>query len=349
MASTVIPAKLPAFLMAMTTMTDKRRLQAEQWASQRLGWTDFSSESISSDASFRRYFRLSRPGTSVVVMDAPPDREPVHAFLDVASRLNTVVHVPEVLAADPEQGFVALADLGNRPYHRELIDDNADALFTDALCALIRMQTHIESSTLPDYDPARLYGELALFPEWFLAYHWQVEPTEEELDTWDHICSLLVRWALDQPQVFCHRDFMPRNLMISEPNPGIIDFQDAVRGPISYDPVCLFRDAFLSWEPARVDAWLEDYRQQALAAGLPITTSADLWRKTCDLMGVQRHLKVIGIFARIRYRDGKPAYLDDQARFFAYLDQAIARNPELALLNQLLQAWRSRAARIQAE
>ncbi|TVQ39517.1 MAG: aminoglycoside phosphotransferase [Wenzhouxiangella sp.] len=326
-------------------MTDDRRIQAERWASQHLGWPNYASESISSDASFRRYFRLTRNEQSIVVMDAPPERESVASFLDVAARLDQVVHVPAVLASDPEQGFIALSDLGSRPFHRELDEHNADALFNDAITALIRMQTRVDTTGLPVYDPARLYAELSLFSEWFLIHHWQVEPTDAELDDWDQVCATLVRWALDQPQVFCHRDFMPRNLMLSDPNPAVIDFQDAVLGPISYDPVCLFRDAFLSWEPDRVDAWLEDYRRQAMAAGLPITESASLWRKTCDLMGVQRHLKVIGIFARIRYRDGKPAYLEDHPRFFTYLNQAIARNPELGVLDGLLEAWRSRASR----
>ncbi len=324
-------------------MNDARRQQAEQWAGQLLGWSSFDSEAISSDASFRRYFRLSNGHDSFVVMDAPPERESVAAFLDIAERLSGIVHVPKIPGADIDNGFVLLEDLGSRPFHEILDSDNADDLFGDALTALVRIQSQANCSALPDYDPARLYGELSLFTDWFLARHWQVEPSEGELDAWDQVCALLVRWAMDQPQLFCHRDFMPRNLMVARPNPGVIDFQDAVRGPISYDPVCLFRDAFLSWPSGRVDAWLEGYRQQALAAGLPITTSPDLWRRTCDLMGVQRHLKVIGIFARIRYRDGKPAYLEDHPRFFGYLEQAIARNPELALLDELLTAWRSRA------
>lgn len=324
-------------------MSDDRQQQAEQWATKQLGWPDYVSESVSSDASFRRYFRLRALERSVILMDAPPERESVSAFLDVAGRLSKLVNVPDILGADVANGFVLLQDLGSRPYHRELDTDNADNLFDDALTSLVEMQCKADCSGLPDYDPAHLYSELALFSDWFLGKHWQVEPSEAELDAWDHVCALLVRWAIDQPQLFCHRDYMPRNLMLTEPNPGIIDFQDAVRGPISYDPVCLFRDAFLSWPSDRVDAWLEQYRQRALAVGLPVSSSADLWRKTCDLMGVQRHLKVIGIFARIRYRDGKPHYLEDHPRFFNYLDQAIGRNPELELLGKLLMAWRSRA------
>jgi aminoglycoside/choline kinase family phosphotransferase len=323
-------------------MTDSRRQNAEHWAAAHLNWPDWHSTAISSDASFRRYFRLHHNGQTAVVMDAPPEREPVTAFLDVAARLSNLVHVPEVLAAESRQGFVLLEDLGDKPFHHVLKQNNAADLLGDAVAALLRIQTAATTDGLPAYDPALLMRELALFPDWFLARHWQVEPTDAELDGWDHICATLIRWALDQPQVFCHRDYMPRNLMVAEPNPGVIDFQDAVLGPVSYDPVCLYRDAFLSWPEKDVDQWLEAYRQQGLAAGLPLTESSDLWRRTCDLMGVHRHLKVIGIFARIRYRDGKPKYLEDAPRFFTYLDRAMARNPELAELRRLLTAWHKR-------
>lgn len=322
---------------------DPRRQQAERWGARQLNWDEWQSTAISSDASFRRYFRMQHEGQTAVVMDAPPEREPIQAFLDVAQRLTGVAHVPEVRASDSAQGFVLLEDLGDLPFHHHLDATNADSLFDDALSTLLRIQHQADATGLPAYDAALLMRELALFPDWFLARHWRVEPTDAELDGWDHVCATLIRWALDQPQVFCHRDYMPRNLMVCDPNPGVIDFQDAVLGPISYDPVCLFRDAFLSWPERQVDSWLEAYRQQALRTGLVVPDSADLWRRTCDLMGTQRHLKVIGIFARICYRDGKPKYLEDTPRFFAYLEQAIARNPELIELGRLLQAWQARA------
>ena len=324
-------------------MDNARRESAEHWAAGQLHWPEWTSTAISSDASFRRYFRLIRGPNSFVVMDAPPDREPIDAFIDVARRLRPLVHVPAILASDRERGFVLLEDLGDQPFHQTLSAANADEQFDAALASLVRMQSAAPTEGLPHYDAALLLRELNLFTDWFVTRHWQVEATEAELDAWDRICALLIRWALDQPKVFCHRDFMPRNLMLADPNPGIIDFQDAVVGPISYDPVCLFRDAFLSWPNERVDAWLEDYRQRALAAGLAITTSSDLWRRTCDFMSVQRHLKVIGIFARIRYRDGKAHYLDDAPRFFTYLAHAIGRNPELIELERLLGTWRERA------
>jgi len=324
--------------------TDSRRAAAIAWARQQTGSDIVDVQPISSDASARRYFRIRADSRNMVVMDAPPDREPLAPFLDVARRLEQAgLNVPEILADETERGFVLLGDLGDQPWHKVLDEHNADSMFADAIEALVTMQAKTDCSDLPEYDAALLLRELNLFPDWFLTRHWGVEPTDAELEDWEMLCMTLLRWALDQPQAFVHRDFMPRNLMVADPNPGILDFQDAVHGPISYDPVCLFRDAFLSWPPARVDRWLEDYRQRARSAGLPVPGDARLWQRTCDLMGVQRHLKVLGIFARIRYRDGKPRYLEDQARFFAYLKAAIERNPELEPLDRLLGAWRRRA------
>lgn len=313
------------------------------WAAGELGRPALEHAPVSTDASFRRYFRLHSGDRTWILMDAPPEHEDVRPYMQVAERLRRAgANVPDILAADPERGYLLVSDLGSRPYHRVIDERSAQALLSDAVRALVRIQLHADPEGLPAYEPALLLAELELFRDWFLARHWRVRPTEDELDVWEWICMSLIRWALDQPSVFCHRDFMPRNLMLAEPNPGILDFQDAVAGPISYDPVCLFRDAFLSWPEERVDRWLEDYRLQALAAGLPVPESADLWRRTCDLMGVQRHLKVIGIFARIRYRDGKPGYLEDTPRFFVYLRNAIDRNPELSELGRLFAAWEQR-------
>lgn len=324
--------------------SDARAEQLIDWASSRIGFDIRNAEAVSSDASFRRYFRIAGADQSRILMDAPPEREATAPFVDIAIRLRQAgLNVPQVLAEDRERGFLLLTDLGDRPWHNALNEANADAMFGDALTALSTMQREVATSGLPEYDAALLLRELGLFPDWFLARHWGIEATDAELDDWEMVCMTLIRWALDQPRVFVHRDFMPRNLMVSTPNPGILDFQDAVLGPISYDPVCLFRDAFLSWPPARVDDWLEDYRKLALADGLPVPEDPQLWRRSCDLMGVQRHLKVLGIFARIRYRDGKPKYLEDAPRFFAYLKIAIDRNPELALLGRLLGVWRARA------
>ena len=328
-------------------MTDLRTQTGLAWAVRQLNTDDLKMEPASADASFRRYFRItdpSQPEHTLILMDSPPEQEPLKPFIDRAERLAAAgIHVPEIVAADQEKGFALLSDMGQQPYHHVLNDDTADRLFSDALDTLVTMQLKTDTDDLPEYDAALLLTELQLFPEWFLAEHWKVEPSEAELDDWELICMTLIRWALDQPKVFCHRDFMPRNLMVTEPNPGVIDFQDATFGPISYDPVCLFRDAFISWPTDRVDRWLEDYRQRALNAGLPVTASAELWRRTCDMMGAQRHLKVLGIFARICYRDGKPHYLSDAPRFFDYLHTAVARNPELDGLGQLIERWRKRS------
>ncbi|MEE4330094.1 MAG: phosphotransferase [Wenzhouxiangella sp.] len=326
----------------MQSSLDRRRIAGLTWAEKIIGRAPESVESISSDASQRRYFRLRDGARTRILMDAPPDREPLTPFLDVARRLEHCVRVPDIVSENVEQGFLLLSDFGSTPYHQALDETSAETLFMAAVDSLLAMQTQARTEGLPAYEPALLMRELDLFTDWFLRRHWQVEPTATELDDWDHLSALLIRWALDQPQVFCHRDFMPRNLMVIDGGPGVIDFQDAVIGPISYDPVCLFRDAFISWPQPQVDRWLEDYRRKALAVGLEVPEDADFWRRTCDFMGVQRHLKVIGIFARIRYRDGKPRYLEDAPRFFAYLDAAIGRNPELRVLGELIRSWTGR-------
>ncbi len=215
--------------------------------------------------------------------------------------------------------------------------DNADALFAAAITALIRWQRASRPGVLPDYDAALLARELALFPDWYLARHLGVTLTGDDLSAWQSVCRTLVDAALAQPKVYVHRDYMPRNLMISEPNPGVLDHQDAVYGPIAYDPVCLFKDAFLSWPEARVDGWLRGYHAAALAAGLPLNADYAAFRRDADWIGAQRHLKVLGIFARINYRDGKPKYLADTPRFIRYVVDVATRYPELAPLAALFE------------
>lgn len=291
----------------------------------------------SSDASFRRYFRWEDGARSLIVMDAPPPQEDCRPFVKVAELLaGAGVHVPEILAADLTQGYLLLPDLGRQTYLEVIDADNADALFEDALKALVAFQRLPVEGLLPVYDEALLRRELQLFPDWYLARHLGVTLEGEALAAWERTCALLIASALAQPRVLVHRDYMPRNLMLSTPNPGVLDFQDAVFGPVSYDVTCLFKDAFLSWPPARVDAWLHRYWQLAGAAGIPLPADFAAFQRACDLMGVQRHLKVIGIFARICHRDGKPKYLGDVPRFFAYLDEVIARRAELAPLAELL-------------
>ena len=291
----------------------------------------------SSDASFRRYFRWEDGTRSLIVMDAPPPQADCRPFVRVAALLAEAgVHVPAILAADLAQGFLLLSDLGRQTYLDVINEDNADALFEDALQALVAFQRLPVEGRLPAYDEALLRRELQLFPDWYLQRHLGVTLEGAALAAWQQTCDLLVASALAQPRVLVHRDYMPRNLMLSAPNPGVLDFQDAVCGPVSYDVTCLFKDAFLSWPQARVDAWLARYWTLASEAGIPLPASFAEFQRASDLMGAQRHLKVIGIFARICHRDGKPKYLADVPRFFAYLRAVLARRPELAPLGELL-------------
>ena len=298
----------------------------------------------SSDASFRRYFRWEGAGRSFVVMDAPPPQENCKPFVDIAFLLaKSGINVPKIYAEDLERGFLLLNDLGNKTYLDVIDGENADALFSDALQALLAFQQLPMVAPLPSYDVALLRRELELFPEWYVKRELGIEFDAAQQQQWQSISELLIDSALAQPKVLVHRDYMPRNLMLSEPNPGVLDFQDAVYGPVTYDITCLFKDAFLSWPEERVRGWLESYWQQASALDIPVQADFEDFLRASDLMGVQRHLKVIGIFARICHRDGKPRYLADVPRFFAYIEAVIARRPELADLQALLASLRGGA------
>ncbi|WP_414434641.1 aminoglycoside phosphotransferase family protein [Alloalcanivorax venustensis] len=320
--------------------SDIRRRALDQWVGDWLG-APVSGEVASADASFRRYFRYRHGGRTLVAMDAPPEQEDCRPFVDVAGRLARAgVAVPEILHQDLEQGFLLLTDMGRETWLTALDGGNADAWFDAALETLITQQRFADTQGLPEYDRALLRRELDLFPHWYLGEHRGLRPDGDTAGRLETVFETLIESALAQPRVFVHRDFMPRNLMVSDPNPGVIDFQDAVAGPISYDLISLFKDAFLSWPEARVLEWLRDYHRRAAAAGLPVPAAFDDLLRWCDLMGAQRHLKVIGIFARIRHRDGKPKYLEDAPRFFAYLRTVIARRPdELGDLGRLLDLW----------
>lgn len=304
------------------------------------GWGDVPAASLlpaSSDASFRRYFRWQAEGRSLILMDAPPPQEDCRPFVRVAAMLaDAGVHVPRILAQDLQRGFLVLDDLGSQTWLEVLTADNADELFGQALQALVTFQRMPGAEALAPYDDALLRRELQLFPDWYLQRHLGLELSDRQQEQWQQVCDLLVHSALAQARVFVHRDYMPRNLMLSEPNPGILDFQDAVYGPISYDVTSLFKDAFISWPEERVLGWLQRYWQLARDSGLGVPGDFAEFQRASDLMGVQRHLKVIGIFARICYRDGKPKYLGDVPRFFAYIDAVLARRPELAVLGELL-------------
>ena len=295
----------------------------------------------SSDASFRRYFRWQGEGRSLIVMDAPPPQENCKPFVDIAFLLaKSGINVPKIYAEDLERGFLLLNDLGNQTYLDVINGENADDLFGDALQALLAFQQLPMVAPLPSYDVALLRRELELFPEWYIKRELGIEFDTAQQQLWQQASDLLINSALAQPKVLVHRDYMPRNLMLSEPNPGVLDFQDAVYGPVTYDVTCLFKDAFLSWPEERVRGWLEDYWRQAGTLDIPVQPDFEDFLRASDLMGVQRHLKVIGIFARICHRDGKPRYLADVPRFFAYIEAVIARRPELAPLDELLSSLR---------
>jgi len=299
----------------------------------------------SSDASFRRYFRWEGGDRSFIVMDAPPPQENCKPFVDIAFLLaKSGINVPKIYAEDLERGFLLLNDLGNKTYLDVIDSENADDLFSDALQALLAFQQLPMVAPLPSYDVALLRRELELFPEWYVKRELGVEFDSAQQALWQQVSDLLIDSALAQPKVLVHRDYMPRNLMLSEPNPGVLDFQDAVYGPVTYDVTCLFKDAFLSWPEERVRGWLEHYWQQAGALGIPVQPDLEDFLRASDLMGVQRHLKVIGIFARICHRDGKPRYLGDVPRFYAYIEAVVARRPELSGLAELLGSLRAGAS-----
>ena len=316
---------------------DARRLALERWLTAQLPGRRFTLAPASEDASFRRYFRASLDdGRSFVAMDAPPDKEDCGPFVKVAALLQAAgVHAPQVHAQDLDAGFLLLSDLGTRTYLAELNPASAGALMGDAIAALVAWQLATRAGVLPPYDEALLRREMNLFPEWYVGRHLNRTLTRAQADALEGILATLARSALAQPAVYVHRDYMPRNLMVSEPNPGVLDFQDAVQGPITYDMVSLVRDAFLSWEEEQVLDWSVRYWEKAKAARLPVDPDfGEFWR-ALEWMGLQRHLKVLGIFARINYRDGKPKYLADTPRFLAYARAVAGRYRELAPLLRL--------------
>jgi aminoglycoside/choline kinase family phosphotransferase len=317
---------------------DTRRDALERWLAPEFRGVGFGLTPASEDASFRRYWRANLDdGRSYVAMDAPPEKEDCRPFVRVARMLREAgVHAPEILAQDLEHGFLLLSDLGTRTYLHELNAANAARLFADAIDALLRWQLATRAGELPPYDEPLLRREMNLFPEWYVQRHLQKTLSGAQKDSLENIFAILVKSALAQPAVYVHRDYMPRNLMVCEPNPGVLDFQDAVLGPITYDMVSLVRDAFVSWGDEQVLDWTVRYWEKAKRAGLPVASDfGEFWR-AFEWMGLQRHLKVLGIFARINYRDGKPKYLQDTPRFIDYAVSVSKRYRELAPLARLL-------------
>jgi N-acetylmuramate 1-kinase len=279
-------------------------------------------------------------------MDAPPDKEDCRPFVHVARLLREAgVHAPQVHAQDFAQGFLLLADLGTTTYLAALNEDSAPALMRDATEALLRWQIATRAGELPPYDEALLRREMALFPEWYVGRHLGTTLAPAQRDALEAVFTRLAASAQAQPAVYVHRDFMPRNLMLCEPNPGVLDFQDAVIGPITYDMVSLTRDAFISWDEERVLDWCARYWEKARRAHLPVRDDFSEFYRELEWMGLQRHLKVLGIFARIRHRDGKPMYLEDAPRFLRYARDVARRYAPLAPLARLLDELEGSAPR----
>lgn len=293
----------------------------------------------SADASFRRYFRVdSADDSTLIVMDAPPPQEDVRPFIEVAELFGaTGVTVPQILARDVERGFLLLSDLGSTTYLKQLSPDTAHKLYIDAIEALVLLQTQSQPGKLPEYDRALLHRELMLFPEWYLGQHLKAKLDDRQSSDLNKVFEALLANNLAQPQVYVHRDYHSRNLMVLDKgNPGILDFQDAVYGPITYDLVSLLRDAYIHWDEEMVLDWTVRYWERARRAGLPVSHDIDDFYRDFEFMGLQRHLKVLGIFARLYYRDGKDGYLNDIPLVMEYTRKTAYRYKEFAPLIKLL-------------
>jgi aminoglycoside/choline kinase family phosphotransferase len=315
--------------------SDSRFEALRQWLSQDLGLINYQLTVASGDASFRRYFRLCWESMSLIAMDAPPGQEDCRPFVHLAGKFSSLgLNVPKVLEQNLEQGFLLLSDLGERQYLNILNLNNARALYGDALAALLLLQGgDAKELDLTFYGWDLLMKEMELFRDWYLKRHLGIQMGT----TLDNLFGLLAASALEQPQVPVHRDYHSRNLMVTEKdNPGVLDFQDAVRGPVTYDLVSLLRDCYIAWPREMVLTWLYDYRRAAARLGIPVGASKLEFLRWFDWMGVQRHLKAIGIFARLNYRDDKPGYLRDIPRTLNYLGTVASQYDELAELVKLL-------------
>ncbi len=299
----------------------ERPRQIKAWLCRTLNRSDVELAPASADASFRRYWRITHQDRSLIVMDAPPDKEDCRPFMAIARLLQEAgVHVPRILASAPELGLLLLEDLGQRHYLDHLDAGSAGRLYADAITALIRIQAAAPARDLPGYDAELLQREMDLFRDWLLDTHLRLGLSSAEQRLLDDSFQALTRAALEQPRVLVHRDYHSRNLMLcAEHNPGILDFQDAVYGPCSYDLVSLLRDCYIRWPRRRVQAWALDYLRQATAAGILPPLPESRFLRWFDLMGIQRHLKASGIFARLWHRDGKPGYLGDIPLTLAYI------------------------------
>ncbi|HEY6094834.1 MAG TPA: phosphotransferase [Gallionellaceae bacterium] len=317
----------------------KRQQQLTEWLTGLYPDQPFTIAPASADASFRRYFRATFADRTLIVMDAPPEHENCAPFIHVDQLFDAAgAHVPHILAENLTQGFLLLSDLGNTTYLQALKENPAQAraLYGAATDALIRIQLASSEHELPAYDEALLLREMRLFPEWYVARHLKVTLNAQQDALLEAVFQCIVQNNLAQPRTYVHRDYHSRNLMVTEPNPGILDFQDAVYGPITYDLASLFKDAYIRWEEADVMDWLIRYWEKARKAGLPIHADFGDFYRDYEWMGVQRHIKVLGIFARLYHRDGKDGYLMDMPLVMDYLRRACERYIDLKPLLNLL-------------
>ena len=329
--------------MMDTPSGDPRLTALADWLRGELHTDRFTLSRASEDASFRRYFRVAQDDRTLIAMDAPPPMENCRPFVQVAQLLRDAgVHAPEVHARDLDRGFLLLEDLGTVTYLARLDASNAPALYLDAIDALIRFQATSSEGVLPAYDEPLLRRELELFPDWYVARHVGRALDEKQRAALDGVFARVLANNLAQPRVFVHRDYHSRNLMACEPNPGVLDFQDAVYGPVTYDLVSLLRDAYVSWDEERQIDWAVRYWERARRARLPVDNDFAVFWRDFEWMGVQRQLKVLGIFARLAHRDAKRSYLDDMPRVMAYLRAACRRYDDLAPLLRLVDAIEGR-------
>ena len=318
----------------------ERLAELQYWLADELGFGDYTIVPASSDASFRRYFRVTSGKTSQIVMDAPPDKEDCGPFISIATALADLgLNVPLILEADVKRGFLLMSDLGSVDYLQALNTQNVERLYGDAMHALQLLQTApVKDAGIPNYDRDLLLREMALFRDWYLARHLQLAMSEALSEVLEQCFAFLAEEALGQSRAWVHRDYHSRNLMVMETgNPGILDFQDAVIGPVTYDLVSLLRDCYVSWPQERVMGWVRDYLAISQANGMLSGIDPQQFQRWFDLMGVQRHLKAVGIFARLNHRDSKPGYLPDIPRTLGYVLEVSARYSELGPLRRLLE------------
>jgi N-acetylmuramate 1-kinase len=309
----------------------------------------------SSDASFRRYFRLDvlpalrdQLGDTLIAMDAPPERENVPAFIHVDGLLRDAgVNVPAIVARDVERGFLLLSDLGTTTYLNRLDADNAAFMYSDAVDALLKFQLASQPGVLPEFDRAFVLREMNIFPEWYVARHLGITMTDQQKAQLDGVFEAICANVLAQSQVYMHRDFHSRNLMyLEQDNPGVLDFQDAVFGPVTYDLASLLRDAYIQWDEELVLDWVVRYWQSARKLGLPVNPDIDGFYRDFEFMGMQRHLKILGIFCRLNYRDGKSIYMGDLPTVMDYVRKTANRYKELKPLLRLLDAFEAKAPQV---